>query len=185
MEIFMHALKINVNTIAALQAHLLQFRKGWVKNRLAGAPYDQISMKPKFAAIVPNFSNNEIKLKGSFTYGESGFTFQLTTNPGGKQKPTLNFTTHAKCCASQDLIYSIIEKLVLTALKKIIGREDIIHGNFIEPTLRAYKKSEKINQANRDKITHFEQTGFFDSAFKTFLLQHETDGLRCCKKSKK
>ena len=37
----MSALKIHVDTIAALQAYLLQFNKGWVKNRLAGEPYNQ------------------------------------------------------------------------------------------------------------------------------------------------
>lgn len=180
----MSALKIPVDTIAALQAYLLQFHKGWVKNRLTGEPYNQISNKAKFAAIVPNFINNEIKLKGSFTYGNSGFTFQLTTNSNGKQKPLLSITRHANCTSSQDLIHAIIEKLILTAKIKVTGSEEVIHGVFIEPTLKAFKKSEKINQANRDKILHFEQEGFFDVGFRTFLLQHEGDGLRCCKSNK-
>ncbi len=174
-EVVMH--KITNDDIALINAYMKHKSKGWVKNRLHGRFFDKIP-GDKFAVIIPEFNQNECIVKGAYTWGRSGFTFNIVIKLSGNYIPSIRINPHPKCEYSQDDLNNIVYELIHTAKHKLAGSETKERADFREPRLQAQSKSVRISQKSRDNINKF-KGNYFNVEFADFLLQHEQDGLRC------
>lgn len=171
-----------IATVTALCKHL---HKGVVRNRLTGSPYNVVSSSnPKFAFMLPNFKDDQIEVNGSFTWGDSGFSFAVKISSDGKSI-ILSLKAHRNCTLTQSQMEQIIYHLMGNAKSKLTNEFPIKKETFKEPMLLAYSASKKPSQTTIDNINHFVAQKIFDEQFGNALITHHNDGIRCHRKREK
>lgn len=165
-------------SIASFTAASKQLNKGWVKSYIELDALKNIQ-KNKFAVLVPDFLHNHILIKGSLTWGISGFSFSINTQLKGQTPPILTIFPHNNCDIEKDVIEGIVMDLIEMANNKVFGNQTILRGKYRAPRLKAVNRSIKISLKSRENIERFKSMGVFDHEFSMFMLRHESDGIRC------
>ena len=133
-----------------------------------------------FGIVLPHsFEENGTQLKGSITWGDSGFNFKVTAY--SKEKVLLRWNAHKKFDLSAQETETMILEFLKFVKNKVMTRELGIkvfaRGKY--PRLEAIPYEKKHSDKSDENIQLCYEAQLFDAEFKKFVLNHADFGVRC------